>query len=108
MSTTMVNWLDTVTAGDWTVRNPSCPASPSTMYFCGNYITDPTNWYQPDNWSGDLLCQSSAPKLRPDSNDNVIILANVAKNEVSPTTPAPRATVKTLQVLEDSIVSIPI
>lgn len=78
------------------------------MYFCGNYITDPTNWYQPDNWSGDVTCQSSAPKLRPDPSDNVIVLANVAKNEVSPSTPAPGATVKTLQVLQDSVISIPI
>ena len=98
----IANWLDDASADDWTLRNGSCPPLPSTMRFFG---TD-GNWNNQANWYYDeALTQGISPKLRPDAADNVIVLSNLLFNTGEGARPA---TVKTLQVLGDANVAIPI
>lgn len=72
------------------------------MWFFG---TD-GNWNNQSNWYYDAGLETGiSPKLRPDAADNVIVLSNVIFNTGNGARPA---TVKTLQVLGDANIAIPI
>jgi hypothetical protein len=102
LSPTIISWLDTYSTESWEVRNASCPATQNTMYFCGTYLADPTNWNEPNNWKSDVLCLDDALKDRPDSSDDVIVLSDISSNT------GISATVGSLQVRGDAIIHIPI
>lgn len=102
LSPALVAWLDTYASDDWEVRSASCAAAPSTMYFFGTF-PDSTDWDQQANWYTDALHTTpSTLKSRPDAADNVIILTDVFENT------GIAATVKTLEVRDDAVISIPI
>lgn len=103
LSTSVSSWLNENASDDWTDRNPACPALPNTMYFCGELVLGGTsNWDTSINWKSDVSCKTPAPKNRPDASDNVIILTDVSENSGAP------ASVKTLEVRDDAIISRPI
>ena len=107
LSANTLSWLDDyatidLAGKDWTDRNPGCSTIPNTMYFYGTY-PDYADWSQQANWYQDELhMMPITVKSRPDGSDNVIILTDVSANSEA------LASVKTLEVRDDSIISQPI